>query len=309
MPFDKVYKLALVGCGRFGKNYIKTIEGMPNVEITHLCTSNPENAKLIIKNKVKVHKQYTEIFDGCNLDGIIICTPAETHAGLVHECIYHLLPTMVEKPLCTRVLDATTLQNYVKNSYKVPCFVDNTQLYNPAFQEICKVFKTSKPKEINTKVCSFGPFRENMPMLWDWAPHDISMCLQLLKEMPLKVKAKLDPHENYYNSGELYVELCFKNTVAKFTINNLSTSKYRSFSAVSSFNTMTMFDHEVFEVRGDNVFNIKVSNEKPLKLAIDAFIETIETQSLTGLDLSVNVVRVLEKLQESLEKESVYISI
>lgn len=307
---EKIYRFALIGCGRFGKNYIKTIAGMDNVQITHLVTSKPENAKLIA-NKVKIFKTYGELLSMPHVDGVIIATPPETHSIILQDCIYHLLPALVEKPLCMSLKEANALRDYVKTS-KVPVMVGHTQLYNPAYVEFCSRFKSQKPKTIQSKVSSFGPFRDKTPMLWDWAPHDLSMCLNLLKEMPTKVSAVQTSHANYPNSGQLEINLEFKATKANIYINNLSANKYRAFVGTSSFQTMSMFDEELYEGRSDRIFQIQVPKERPLKCVVDAFVEAIETSQggnevWVGLDLAVDITKVIEKCQRSIEKNGEYI--
>lgn len=301
---DKNYKFGIIGCGRFGKNFIKTINEMDGVQITHMVTSKPENAKLV-NNKVKIVSSCLEMCAQA-VDGVIVATPPETHGTLMQECAYNLIPVLCEKPMCMDLKEAMALRDYMKVG-KIPCLIDHTQLWNPAFMELTERFRNDKVKKIETKVCSYGPFRKDVPMLWDWAPHDLSMCLSLLKEMPTKIKASLVPHENYDNSGELNIELVFKHTTANIKINNLSSCKYRTFIGTSPFMTLTMFGEELFQTRGQDITQLTVSNERPLFNVVNAFIHAIERGSYEGLDLAVDVIKIIEKCQKSIEKESEYI--
>lgn len=305
---EKIYKFALIGVGRWGKNYIKTIEQMSGVQITHLCTRNPENAKLIKKNKVKVVKNYMELCSDRFLDGVIVATPPHTHHEIVCSVAHSLLPVMVEKPLSLSLEEAISTANFLKEA-KVPVLVDHTQLFNPAYEELVTSFKNDQIKTIDAKVCSFGPFRKDVSMLWDWAPHDISMVINLMKGKPAKVKASLVEHENYDNSGQLLITLKYKNTDINIKIDNLSGSKYRSFRASSNSKTITLFGEELYETRGDWIRTVQLTNEKPLQRAIMAFVDAIETNSMIGLDLAVDVAAVIEKCQKSIDNDSEFVNV
>jgi len=299
---DKVYKCGLIGCGRFGKNYIRTIQQMENVEITHLYTSNPANSSLF-KNKVKITDNYIELLLDKKLDFCIIATPPHTHFEIICGCFYHLLPFICEKPICLNSYDSQEIKNLAQKQ-QIPCLIDNTQLFNPAFIELVKTFKNDPIKSIVSKSASFGPFRKDIGILWDWCGHDLSMMIRLLKETPISVKANLISHPNYDNSGQLHVDVKFKHLVASIDVDNLSSSKYRGFTAESNFLKMTMFDQELFQIRGDSCKTITVSNEKPLTKVISSFIDALEDKLQIDIGLSCDIIKILEKCDESLKNNN-----
>lgn len=294
--------MGLIACGRWGKNYVSTVNAMENVEITHVVTTHPENAKLF-KNKVRVLKNYRELCTINGLDGAFLAAPSSFHNEIAQECLYGLLPIMIEKPMCIGYEQTLTLSKSIRGA-KIPCLVNHTQLFNPAYQEICSLFKAGRPKKIISKFCTHGPFRPDCPMLWDYGVQDVSMILNLLKENPLEVNATLDAHKNYPNSGELVIDLRFKSTEAHIVINNIATKKYRSFITETGWNQMSMFDEELYEIRESGINRVHVPTEKPLARAIQAFIAAIEANEYVGVDLAVDVARVLERCQESINKNS-----
>lgn len=304
---EKIYKFGLIGVGRWGKNFVKTIEAMEGVEIAHICTSKPENAKLF-KKKPRVSKDYKSLCTDFALDGVIICTPPSTHMEIIYECICNLKPFLVEKPMCMNLMDAKAIRDTVKYT-RVPCMVDHTHLFSPAWEEMVYRMKKEKILSINSKAYAFGPFRKDVPMLWDWAPHDIAMCVELMKEMPTRVQASYVPNENYDNSGEINIALYFKNLTANILINNASENKYRAFVASSDYLTFSIFCDELFETRSGKCTQQKITLETPLKRLIDNFILAIETQNYEGLDLGVNVVNIIEKCRKSIENNAELINI
>lgn len=299
---EQPYRLGLIGCGRFGKNYISTINKMDDVEIRYLATTKSENAKLV-NNPVKVVANYTDIFFDKTINGVIIATPPETHFDIIKDCTATLMPFMVEKPMCTSLANTIKVQEAVSKT-KVPCLVDYTQLFNPAFVELCKLFKNRKLTSVESKTNSFGPFRKDISMLWDWAPHDISMILTLVKEYPKKIDAFYDKNDNYDNSGVITIDLEFKGLKTSISIDNTANKKYRSFVATAGFSTMTMFGGELYESRDDKITQIHVSKEMPLKKAVEEFLLCIETGSQEGVNLSVDVAKILEKCASIIDKKS-----
>lgn len=298
---DKIYKLGLLGCGRFGKNFINTIARLPNMEIAHIGTSNPANAKLF-KQKVRVSSMPHEVCMDKRLDGVVICTPPHTHRELIEACFYYMTPFMVEKPMCLSLEDAVYIKNQAEQ-LMMPCMVDHTQLFNPAFEELVKSYKNNKVTGITSKVHSFGPFRKDINMLWDWLPHDIAMCVRLLKQNPTSVIVNEVSHPNYDNSGQLSVLLKFPGLTAKIEIDNLSKSKYRAFVVDSPYLKMTMFGEELFQVHKDGAKEIKIGCESPLSRVMNIFVEAIETQMQVDITLGYEVVRILESCAVSLANE------
>lgn len=300
---EKIYKFALIGVGRAGKNFINTINKMENCQITHLVTSNPDNAKLC-KNKVKILKSHHDV---CSLpgaggvDGVIVAVPNESHSIILQDCLYALLPTLIEKPMGANLIETLGLRQSVYAS-KVPVLVGHTQTFSAAYQELCGYFKAAKPKKITSKFRSYGPFRKNATIVWDFLVHEISMVLNLLNmEAPIEVEAHLESHKNYPNSGELDVKLKFKSTEVSININNLATQKYRSFIAENAWTCLSLFDEELYDVRESRSNKIHLPSERPLHREINAFIEAIETNSYVGVELAVEVARVLDRCQNYLD--------
>lgn len=304
---EKIYKFGLCGVGRFGKNYVKTIEAMEGVEISHICTSKPENVKLFSK-KPRVSTDYKILCSDFALDGILICTPPSTHMDIMFECIHNLKPFLVEKPMTMSLIDAKAIRDTVKYA-RLPCMVDHTHLYSAAWEEMNYRMKKEKILSVNSKVHAFGPFRQDVPMLWDWAPHDIAMCIEFMKQMPVRVQASYIRNENYDNSGEINIALYFKSLTANIIINNASDKKYRAFVTSSDYLTFSIFCDELFETRSGKCTQQKLPLETPLKRLIDNFIVAIETQNNDSMDLGVNVVNIIEKCRKSIENNAELINI
>ncbi len=296
---EKIYRFGVIGVGRWGKNIIKTINAMPNVEIGAICTSNPENAKLC-KNKVQIYSDYNELIFGCaGLDGHIICVPPEYQYKVIDSCVAALKPFIAEKPFAMSMRQALAHVEEIKKR-KLPCIVDYTQLFNPAYRELLNQNARCKTKHILSKVHSFGPFRKDVPMLWDWLPHDLAMIVAMSPDAPLSVFGKFQPDPNYDNAGQINIQLDYKNYRADIEIDNVAGKKYRVFEVENNYGKLCMMDNELYEIR-QNIRKIHTSGVSPLTGLIEAFIYYIESGESFGLEMSLEITNIIEKIQESLD--------
>jgi predicted dehydrogenase len=129
-------------------------------------------------------------------DAVIIATPPATHPAILEACVEAGKPCLVEKPLCLDVPTAERLHRRVQAS-GVLVMVDHTHLFSLAYRELKQMVRAANEpiRTIVSEGMGFGPFRAGLSALWDWAPHDVSLCLDLLETMPLGVDAMSGPHD------------------------------------------------------------------------------------------------------------------
>ncbi len=186
-------RVALIGVGGWGKVYIKTLLALGDrCRLTHLGTSNPNNAQLL-PYPVEVAREWRQLIRGA-CDVVIIATPPQTHAEILEACLDAGKPCIVEKPLCMDVATAQQLDARVRAS-DVPVLVDHTQLFNPYYLALKQALAQSQERIrlIVSEGMAFGPFRTDTPALWDWGPHDLSLCLDVMGKMPEQIDAFAGP--------------------------------------------------------------------------------------------------------------------
>lgn len=174
-------RLGLIGVGRWGLNYARAIYALPGVEIAH-ATSIPPIEKTLFSDSCAISRNWEEICDNTSLNGIIVTSPASTHLEIAIRAIERRVPLLVEKPLALSMLDACLLDRLCKEKGSI-CFVPYIHLYSEGYQ-IIKRFLTSQDriKQIKTYGLSYGPFRRDAPVLWDWGVHEIAIVSDLLDE-------------------------------------------------------------------------------------------------------------------------------
>ena len=185
----KRFSLGLIGAGRWGKVYLRTVAGLPDrCRLTHLGTSDPRNAEGCAA-AVTVTPDWRAVVQS-DCDAVIIATPPATHAQIVEACLEAGKPCLVEKPLCLDVATAECLHRRVEAS-GVPVLVDHTQLFSSAYQALRAAVHDAgeRIRVIVSEGMGLGPFRSHTTALWDWCPHDVSLTLDLLRESPCQVDA------------------------------------------------------------------------------------------------------------------------
>ena len=178
-------RFGLIGAGRWGKVYIRTIEALSNrCHLTYLCTNQAANA-VLVKPTVHIVPHWRACLQADDCDALIVATPPHTHAEIVAASLEAGKPCIVEKPLCVDLETAKRLDELVRAT-GVPVLVDYTHLFDSAYQALkVHIQQSGEPiRVVMSEGMAFGPFRRETAALWDWCPHDVGLCLDLIGEAP-----------------------------------------------------------------------------------------------------------------------------
>ena len=236
-------RVALIGVGRWGKVYIKTLLALgERCRLTHLCTSHPDNARLV-PYPVKVAREWRRVIER-PCDAVIIATPPETHADILEACLDAGKPCIVEKPLCLDVATAQRLDARVRVS-RVPVLVDHTQLFNPYYLALKQALARSQERIrlIASEGMAFGPFRTDTPALWDWGPHDLSLCLDLMGKTPEHIETLAGPRAPDGTPEAASLRLEFADGVSAWVqISRISPVKRRTLAVITDEHSYLLDD-------------------------------------------------------------------
>ncbi|TSC72506.1 MAG: oxidoreductase [Parcubacteria group bacterium Gr01-1014_38] len=185
--------LGLIGRGRWGSNIRRTLEQLPGCQLKYVET-----------------RGWKRLVSARDLGGVLIATPGSTHAEIALPFIERGIPTFIEKPLTTSLRDALRLQRAAEKSGAL-VFVGHVHLYSPAYRTAKKLARhAGRIRFLTAEGMNNGPYREDMSALWDWAPHDLAMVLDLLGESPRAVQASglgiLRPRTRLYDAATLRLE-------------------------------------------------------------------------------------------------------
>ncbi len=306
-------RLGLVGAGRWGRNFVSTIGELADVRLAWIVDSNPLVATEFAET-CPVYPTWRDAMAAGGVEGVIVATPAEFHGGILRDTLAAGLPALVEKPLTANLAEARDLLVFAEAA-GLTVWVDHTHLFAPAYGRLKSLARDMGPiRRIVSTGGRWGPFRASTPVLWDWGPHDVALCLDMAGAVPTAIAAEtVEWRETPEGLGEiLALSLDFEGGFrAEIEVGNIFPAKRRRFEV--QFDDAAL----IFDDRADNKLvrrserggvpiheTIPVAGEKPLTYAVLGFVDAIRSGSneLTHLRLGVGVVEALAACEELLAR-------
>ncbi len=176
-------RLGLVGPGAWGRNYLKTSVGTGNISVSCVCRTR--RAPVEGFTEVPVTDDIGELLDSC--DAVVVATPPSSHEPAVMRALSAGKPVLLEKPAA---LSATAVDRMLAaaEAARVPLLVGHIHLFSQAFSSLRDRTSAWRARSVLSTAGGPGPIRD-YPSLWDWGPHDVSMCLSLFGRPPDDVEA------------------------------------------------------------------------------------------------------------------------
>ena len=304
MTPHQTIRLGLVGAGAWGRNYIRTIAGLTGVVLARVASRNPDTGALVPPDCV-VTPDWRDLVGAADLDGLILAVPPRVQAAIAEAAIRARLPLLLEKPVAIGVAETQHLAELASQA-EVPVLVDHVYLFHPAYVALKEVVrKHGRARAIRSIGGARGPFRPDLPVLWDWAPHDIAMCLDLVGERPSAVAgACIRSEDTRDGRGEIWtLDLKFPcGTEANVTVGNLMEARSRRFTAILSEGEVTFDDCREDKLvhrgpRGGTA--VPHAADRPLTRVVEAFVGGLNGHGFSGfgLDLALSVSRVIAKAE------------
>ena len=302
-------RLGLIGAGRWGRNFIRTIRAMDDVSLAWIASSNPETRELAGES-CPIDLDWRRLLAVDGTDAVVIVTPPALHSEMTLAAVATGLPVLVEKPLTLDLAEAQDLLVEVekRNGYVL---VDHVHLFNPAYQALKEaVAGLGAVTSIAATAGAEGPFRADTSVLWDWACHDIALCTDLLGVMPKAVGIRPVRCDG---SGAVYnIDLNFPpvdgagGVEARILCGNLFDERVRRFTVETTGGTLTFDDFGaqplVLRAIDGTERPLPVVAVRPLENAVRTFAAAVRRgeRSATPLHFAVGVVEVLDRLDQAL---------
>lgn len=314
-------KLGLVGIGAWGQKIATTLDAMPGVKVTAAVvrpSNKPVNGRLY---DAIIYESAEEMLTTAKLDGVVITTPASTHARLLSLAFEHELPAFVEKPVVTNIDDAMELDARWAAAAQPILLVDHVQLFNPSLVDMRKlVERHGGAIEIRGSHHNWGPFRSDCSALWDYGSHDIAIAM-MLEDFPdnTQVTGVDNPCGIPGPMGGIaettMIQLAVGNAIARLLIGNGLPEKSRRYTVrctdgviveydEASTPKLRLMDHGI-------ITGVSSGNTTPLSAALGTFVDAVKAGKAPnedhrfGMGLPMEVVRVLQECDEHLLTDGV----
>jgi predicted dehydrogenase len=328
----RTVRIGVVGLGYWGPNLARNFDALPGCELAWLCDRSVERLEAF-RGRFPHARETTELDElltDPDLDAVAIATPVPTHAALARRVLEAGKHVFVEKPLAQSVDDAEEVVAAAHVSGRT-LMVGHLLEYHPGLERLKELVDSrelGKVHYIYGNRLNLGKLRADENALWSLGAHDVSVLLWLTEEEPIECHAH---GESYMREGIEDVVFCYlrfpSGLAAHLHLSWLDPHKERRFTVVGSrrmatFDDMAIeqkltvydkgFDQQGFEgygeyiARSGDVWSPQIPNDEPLRIECHHFVEQVVNTGRPRSDgqAGLRVVRVLEALQESLEKTS-----
>jgi predicted dehydrogenase len=326
--------IAVVGYGYWGPNLVRNFQEAEGAQVAAICDQDPQRL-------AKARRKFPSVEGTADFDGILknpeihavaVATPVRTHYELAKRALEAGKHVLVEKPLTMRVDHAEELVALAEKAGRV-LQVDHIFIYSPAVRKMKEIVDSGKLGKlffIDSVRINLGLFQHDVNVVWDLAPHDLSIVDHLVGRLPRSLSAFGAVHANSDIEDVAYLNLDYGDgLIASFHVNWLSPVKVRSMIVGGSEQSLIYNDLDLSErikvynrgisvgadaerkrqalisYRSGDVWSPNLPNEEPLARMAAHFIECITTgqRSITGGEAGLRVVRILDAAQRSIKAQ------
>ena len=332
--------VAVVGCGYWGPNLIRNFSQMPGVRMKTAVDLNKERLRHIAQLYHSV--QTTTVFDEAladpEIDAILVATPVSTHHMLAKRALESGKHVLVEKPMAASVAEAEDLHRIALDRGLV-LMAGHTFLYTAAVNKMKDLISSGELGHIyyiSTTRVNLGLFQEDINVVWDLAPHDVSILNYVLGCEPETVAAQ---GQAYIQSGiedVAFLHLRYPGDIVAHThVSWLNPDKIRRITVVGSKKMLVYDDVSTTEkirvydkgvtvqphydtfgefqlsYRFGDIYTPRLDDNEPLKNECQHFVQCIQKREVPRSDgaSGLAVVRVMERACESIRRSGVQLPV
>ena len=329
----KPITVGVVGCGYWGPNLIRNFKALPECALKLICDVDPQRLKHLktLYPDVQAHTEFPHMLNGAGIDAVAIATSVKFHYEMAKASLLAGKHTFIEKPMATSSKHCEELVALAKKT-GLTLMVGHTFLYSAPINKIKEIIgwgDIGDIRYISARRLNLGLFQKDINVAWDMAPHDISIVLHIMEEMPESVNCWGKAHMT--EGVEDVISMCINFPGDRFaTIQSswLDPRKVREMTIVGSKRMIVYDDVEplekikIYDARvelpphydtfaefqysyhyGDRYIP-HVKQEEPLKVECQHFLDCIKTgrTPLTSGERGLDVVRILEAASASLKQ-------
>jgi predicted dehydrogenase len=327
--------VAVIGAGYWGPNLVRNFSNCKATRVVAVCDrdlSRLERMEPMCPQAI-LTQNFEEVLENAQIDAVAIATPVRTHAALALAALDAGKHVLVEKPLTDSVRDAERLTKRARELGRI-LMVDHTYLFSPAIRKIKELVDSGNLGDIyyiDSVRINLGLFQTDINVLWDLAPHDLSIVDYLLGRMPRSLAAMGVSHTSSDLEDVAYLNLDFgRSLMATFHVNWLSPVKLRHTIIGGSKQSLVYNDLDPVEpikvydcgiqlnqssearygllvgYRAGDIWSPNISRgEEPLQTLVRHFAECVleNKQPLSDGEAGLRVVRILEAAERSIKAQ------
>lgn len=313
-------KIAVIGCGLWGRNIVRNFYNL-NVLDT-VCDIDEENLNKIQQEYpgLKTTRDLNEILKNPDITSVAVVTPSHTHYKLVKELLIAGKHVYVEKPISTVAQEAIELSK-LANERGLVLMVGHLLLYHPAVNRLKMLVDEGALGEIvyaQSDRLNVNYFKNDRSVMWDLAPHDVSMISYVIGKEPLRVVSALGCSSDRNEIMDItHIGIEFEGGAIAHISDSWITPKKHVTLLVRGTKATAILDDTVSEnklqvfdnLAGGAAKNVQLDylEIEPLKLECQHFIQCCETGKKARSDgeNGVSVVKILEEAEKIMLGEKI----
>jgi predicted dehydrogenase len=323
----KELSFGIIGWGYWGPKIGRNLDSLPHAKVSVIADQDALRlAPLTRQSEIYITQRVEDVFRS-NVDGVVIATPVRTHYQLAKAALLHGKHVLVEKPLTASIAEAEELVALAREQQRI-LMVGHTFEYSPAVNELRKLVQNGdlgKIYCIEAERVNLGLFRSDINVIWDLAPHDISILLYLLGQKPAQIKVQAHAHLQTHIHDIAHLDLLYADGMtAHIHVSWLNPCKIRRITVIGD-KRMAVYDDtnpaemiKIYNKGADANADPSVSYRygaitiphiewiEPLRLECEDFAHAIRVgvQPRAHGGVGLAVVEVLASAQEALEEQA-----
>jgi predicted dehydrogenase len=329
--------VGLIGLGYWGPNVLRVLSEMEDVAVTRICDLDHRRLdKFCRRHPYTIPTtDFRMILDDPRIDAVAVATPVESHFELANQSVEAGKHTFVEKPLAATVREADALIELAQRE-NVVLMSGLTFLYSAPVRAIKELLQRRELGDlyfISSSRVNLGPYRKDVSVICDLAPHDFSMLLYWMDEFPTSIRAIGKDAITTGIPDVAFISMGFRSgVVANVEVSWIAPSKLRRTVIVGS-RKMVVYDDvsseqvKVFDkgfdytkpegfgewqlaTRTGDIVIPKLDSNEPLGIELSEFIAAVRRREAPSdsLRLSRDVVKLIEAADRSLRLQAERVS-
>src|SRR5271166_2117033 len=331
-------KFGVVGYGYWGPNVVRNLDRLEEAEVVAVCDKSPAARRKVAKAYpgVLVTDNAAEMMSSPEIDAIAVVTPVWTHYELAKAALQSGKHIFVEKPFTSNTAQAQELiELAARKNLKI--MVDHTFLFTGAVTKIKQLLQEGALGKLyyydSTRV-NLGLFQHDVNVVWDLAPHDLSIIDHLIQQTPEAISATGQTHLNGHEDVAFITVYFPDKVIAHINVNWLSPVKVRTtliggekkmlvWNDLEADEKIKIYDKGVKITSREGMYNLlvnyrsgdmwvpKLDQVEALRVELSYFVDCI-TQGQTPFNDGVaglRVVRMLEAADRSLQQRGVAVPV
>ena len=332
---DKTARVAVIGLGYWGPNLVRNFYDALGPDLRACCDCDATRASAIAKRYPDLHiaPRAEAIFAADDIDAVALATPVGTHYTLAKAALEAGKSVLVEKPLTADVAQAEELVDLACRKGLL-LMVDHVFVFSPPVRRMKALLDAGELGRLlymDSVRINLGLFQRDVNVVWDLAPHDLSIADYLIGRCPKSVAAFGSVHTTGGHEDVAYLNLDFGDgLIANFHVNWLSPVKIRYtmlggskkslvYNDLDPVETIKVYDSGIsvrqddledrrnllVDYRTGDVWSPHLEPCEPLRAMVSHFVECVRTGQtpLTDGAAGLRVVRILDAAQRSIKAQ------